>query len=260
MRLLTKRPDELANEVRTLLRKKFNEKKEARVAILVENHSILQYAYMLGILKAGNTYVPLDAKAISERSIRILEISSADLLLTEKGFEKFADMAENSGIMKNENIIFTSLSKLKGMKRQTVDVNEERTAYIIFTSGSTGEPKGVEVQDKAVLNFAFSIISKLNISSEDKTLSLSNFSFDASVFDMYPFLFTGAEIIMISEAEKQSIASLNSYMIENGVTIQCVTTALYHLLLNVENAALKNQYFVFLQRRPFHQMKNQEVV
>ncbi len=237
--LTYKQLDRLANTIGNMLREKLDNIDEAAVAILVNNHSMLRYVYMLGVLKAGYTYVPLDAKAISERSNRILSISGAKILLTENDFEDFAKNVINIGTLKSEEIIFCSLDEIEETNRNSAETDGERSAYVIFTSGSTGEPKGVEVQDKAVLNFISSVVDKLDITCEDKTVSLSNFSFDASVFDMYPFLMMGGEIVLISENERQSVTSLNNYMIENGITIQCMTTALYHLMLNEENPVLK---------------------
>lgn len=231
--------DTLSNYIAGLLTEKLPDYKTAAIAILAANHSVMRYIYMLAVLKAGFTYVPLDAKAISNRSRRILELSEAKLLLTEIEYRDFADDIVGKGLLDDDSVLFESIDKLEKTEYRSAENDVQRSAYVIFTSGSTGEPKGVEVQDKAVLNFTESIISKLDISCNDKTLSLSNFSFDASVFDMYPFLLSGAEIILINEHDRQSISGLNKYMDDNGVTIQCITTALYHLMLNEKNKNLK---------------------
>lgn len=234
-----RRLDRLSNTICKLLRESLDGADEAAIAILVRNHSVMRYVYMLGVLKAGYTYVPLDSRAVSERSYRILRLSGAKLLLTENEFADFANNACEEKILNKEDIIFGAADELEESGRASVKTSGERSAYVIFTSGSTGEPKGVEVQDKAVINFTEAVIKKLGISCEDKTLSLSNFSFDASVFDMYPFLLAGGEIVLISEAERQSIEALNRYMIENGITVQCITTAIYHLILEEKNPVLK---------------------
>ena len=180
--------DTLSNYIAGLLTEKLPDYKTAAIAILAANHSVMRYIYMLAVLKAGFTYVPLDAKAISNRSRRILELSEAKLLLTEIEYRDFADDIVGKGLLDDDSVLFESIDKLEKTEYRSAENDVQRSAYVIFTSGSTGEPKGVEVQDKAVLNFTESIISKLDISCNDKTLSLSNFSFDASVFDMYPFL------------------------------------------------------------------------
>ncbi len=234
--------DHYSDIIRDILIRMLGQKPTANVAILAEHDSFFRFIYMLGILKAGMTYVPIDGAAVSARSKKILKNSKSELLLTEPHYSEFVQQVIADQILTHSQILFYTIKDLAGIDvtdAQDADTDPERSAYIVFTSGSTGEPKGVEVQDKAVINFADSVTKRLQISDSDKTLALSSFAFDASVFDIYPFLLAGAEIIMVPADKKMSISSLNQYMQDNGVTIQCMTTALYHLILSEENPVLR---------------------
>ncbi len=213
------------------------------VAILTENDSFFRFVGMLGVLKAGATYLPVDGSMITERTFYILENGDVDLLITEHRHADSVSQMIEKGILKESSVFFYDTEQLMAEERHSAvqdrETGPDRVAYVIYTSGSTGEPKGVEVQDQAVLNFHDGVSSLLGIGENDITLALSSFSFDASLFDMYPFLLNGGQIVLTPKEVKYSISSLNEYMIRHQVTIQCMTTALYHLFLSEENTVLK---------------------
>ncbi|SHO53570.1 non-ribosomal peptide synthetase [Anaerocolumna xylanovorans] len=251
--------DYCSDVICNMLREILKDQKEATIAILVSN-SFMKFIYMLGVLKAGYTYAPLDYKSAFERNLKILAVANADALLTEERFTDEAEEVIKRGLLIKNEVLIENVSELLKKERREFysESTQERIAYVIFTSGSSGIPKGVEVQDKAILNFCSSVIHRIGISEKDKTIALSNFGFDASVFDMYPFLLSGAEIYLIKEEDRKDIISLNQYMIKSCITIQCMTTALYHLFLNVENPVLE-KLCVIGEKMLFYRKKNYRI-
>lgn len=105
-------------------------------------------------------------------------------------------------------------------------------AYMIYTSGSTGKPKGVVVGRRALNAFTAGISEVLGISSADRILCHSSFSFDASVEDIYPILCCGGELHIIPEEMRRDPSAIARYINENGITGGNYTTRLAMTLID----------------------------
>jgi amino acid adenylation domain-containing protein len=137
-------------------------------------------AYILGILKAGGTYVPIEPDYPEDRREYVLTNSNVELILDSDTFElrnmtKYPD---------------------KDVKDRS---KSDKLAYIIYTSGSTGRPKGVMITHKAAANTIIDINRRFSITSEDKILGLSSMCFDLSVYDIFGALSTGASLNMVPD-------------------------------------------------------------
>src|SRR5262249_26289758 len=134
---------------------------------------------VLGVLKAGGAYLPLDPSYPKERLAFMLEDSGAALLLNEH-------------LLKTDAAAIDAESDADPPPSATVD----NLAYVIYTSGSTGMPKGVMVQHGSLANYIQAANSAYEIVPQDRILQFSSFSFDASVEEIFTSLTSGATLVL----------------------------------------------------------------
>ncbi|MBQ4482817.1 MAG: amino acid adenylation domain-containing protein, partial [Lachnospiraceae bacterium] len=169
---------------------------------------------VLGIHKAGAAYLPIDADYPEDRISYMLEDSGAETVLTEEtvramiaGYENAnpVNLAENSSL-----------------------------AYMIYTSGSTGRPKGVMISHRAMLNFVHFIRYRWHLTEKSRIACHSNFSFDASVEDLYPALTVGGCVFIVPEKERHDIFEMRRYISENSINGGSYSTQFGQLLSSDE--------------------------
>jgi amino acid adenylation domain-containing protein len=183
---------------------------------------------LLGILKAGAAYVPMDPSYPKERLQYILEDCKASIVITQEslvdGLPSFAGRAicldKDWG-----NIAGESAESLIGQ------VNPEDLAYVIFTSGSTGRPKGVEISHRAVINFLNSIRETPGMSAQDTLLSVTTLSFDIFGLEVWLPLTSGAKVVIASEDGARDGKELAALMRQSGATVMQATPTTWRLLL-----------------------------
>lgn len=219
---LEKRSNQFAHY---LIKKGFGQDK---IAALSLNRSSSMIIAVLGILKAGGCYLPMDPTFPDERLFYMIEDSGAELLVTEGIFlERF----KNINICK---IAYDSDQReIQSQSHQNLDlnINVNSLAYIIYTSGSTGKPKGVKVHHLAVTNFINSMSKAPGLTSEDKLLAVTTLSFDISVLEIFLPLSQGASIF-IAENEHISDGEMLSHIIEDfNISILQATPATWALLI-----------------------------
>ncbi len=237
--------DQYSNAVCNFLLDHREQITDGNICVYVGSH-VERFCYIIGILKAGMTYVPMDIHAPASRNCRILNNVQADFLLTDQENLESAKEIAAECHLPEQKIFVRSVEEMKKMPMEyrKVVVDLEHTIYIIHTSGSTGNPKGVKIPERALLNFCWSIQRLCDIHMDDRTCAIQSFCFDVSIMDMFPFFLSGACVYSIPDAVKQDIHSINQYMIENGITMQTMTTALYHLFLEEENPVLKKLFVI----------------
>lgn len=153
---------------------------------LLAGHSPETLIAILGILKSGNAYLPIDTEYPAERVHFILNDSSVKLLITDKKIE-----------IKGEKIIYlTDLELLSGNKENlNIEGNPENPAYLIYTSGSTGKPKGTVITHKNLVNYAF-WAKKIYLSAEEKFIFplFTSIAFDLTITSIFVPLISGNSI------------------------------------------------------------------
>ncbi|WP_245804403.1 amino acid adenylation domain-containing protein, partial [Andreprevotia lacus] len=197
----------------------------ARIALCMTRSQQLLVA-LLGILKAGCSYVPLDPTYPSERLTHMLTDAAPALLLTQTGL---LDVAAHAVPALRLDTI--DLSRFPPTSVQT-GVSGQHAAYMIYTSGSTGRPKGVVVEHAAVVNFLGSMAKAPGITTDDVMLALTTLSFDIAGLELYLPLTVGARIVL-STAEHNADADLLALTIAKyDVTIMQATPSGWRLLLD----------------------------
>lgn len=163
---------------------------ETRVGLLFE-HDAPMVAAVLGSLKAGHTYVPLDPTWPLDRLHSMLEDASPQALLTNHHNRALA--AELAG----PQLPVLDLERLAveaGGDNPVLAVPPEALAYILYTSGSTGQPKGIMQRHRAINHFARVYVNNLHLGPGDGLTLLSSYSFDAAVMDIFGALLSGATL------------------------------------------------------------------
>ncbi|MDF1754990.1 MAG: amino acid adenylation domain-containing protein [Verrucomicrobiales bacterium] len=194
------------------------------VAVMVER-SPEMIAALLGVMKAGGTYIPLDPEFPIERLEMML-----------------ADAAPHSVIVSKATSNNTALGKLKVVNIDKIEatadapkvtgVTAKSLAYIIYTSGSTGTPKGVEIPHRAAVNFLTSMLEKPGLTSEDKLLAVTTLSFDISLLEMFLPLIAGATVVIAGADDVKDGRRLANLINEEDITVMQATPATWQMLLD----------------------------
>ena len=223
-----------ANKVASfLLAKGLN--KETLVPICLER-GFDMISGIIGILKAGGAYVPIDPQYPAERIKYILHDTAASILLTSQAVGTL--IADVSGVEKIEiSSLDDEISKNDRNPLRVVQPNE--LAYVIYTSGSTGKPKGVLVEHHGVVNLIRAQTEYFDITSDERILQFSSFTFDASVEQMFLALTNGAQLILVPESILSDINAFEKYVIENQVSHIHATPSFLENLPVIHSQALK---------------------
>lgn len=167
-------------------------KPETLVAVCVERSPELVVG-LLGILKAGGTYLPLNVEDPPQRLEFILNEAQADVIVTTK--------QDWNPALNPRTVIHPDPEKLAAFNRSNpADRSDpEAVAYVIYTSGSTGKPKGVEITHRSIQNLLLGIQSVLNLNTGDRLLGLAAPTFDISVAEILLPLVSGASSLLLSK-------------------------------------------------------------
>jgi amino acid adenylation domain-containing protein len=201
------------------------------VALCV-NRSPSMIVGLLGILKAGAAYLPIDAAYPSERIKTLLQDSGAKWLLTEQGL--LPNLAEAAEALGCQIICLDSdwekLQQVRGRLAHTAE--PDNLAYVIYTSGSTGQPKGVMIEHRNVVNHNLAVIDAYQIQPEDRVLQFSTISFDIFVEEVFPSLLSGAAVVLLDGARFTDINYLKQTISRHRVSLMNLPTAFWHTLVD----------------------------
>lgn len=226
-----------AKSVAAYLQNNINRNGENLIGIYMER-SIDTIVAILGILYAGDGYVPLDANIPDERASIILNEAKVRAVIIQRSNSKTASF-DKSGI---PALFIDDLVK-ETTKLIQVSRNSQNVAYVMFTSGSTGKPKGVVIRhysiSKLVLNTNY-----IKTSSSDKFLQASTHSFDASTFEIWGALLNGAEMHMLSK--HYDIMELAKTIDEKKITNIVLTTALFNALIDCDICNFEYVKYLFV--------------
>ncbi|WP_075343707.1 non-ribosomal peptide synthetase, partial [Tenacibaculum agarivorans] len=151
---------------------------------------------ILGILKSGGAYVPIDPTFPQARIDYILEDARINLVISTSVNSYALEHTKGLHIVSLDSDWSTITDFSTGTLSQTVTPNH--LAYAIYTSGSTGKPKGVLIEHRNVVNLVTAQIKAFGIDKDDSILQLANFVFDASVEQIFITLSAGAKLVLLS--------------------------------------------------------------
>jgi amino acid adenylation domain-containing protein len=204
---------------------------EARIAVCM-NRTPEMVVAVLGVLYAGAAYLPLDPSYPTERLLWILEDSCAELVITS------SELASRLGITK-ETVLMDGDPSLASEApiAEPVLADPENLAYIIYTSGSTGRPKGVAVRYRGLSNLVGWHIARYQVGAQDRLSQVAALGFDASVWEIWSALASGAELFLAQEEDRLSPESVWAWLRNRRITIAFLPTPLAEAVLALPQRA-----------------------
>jgi aspartate racemase len=216
---------------------------ESPVGICMER-SLEMIVAILGVLKAGGYYVPLDSSYPKERLAFILEDAKVSVLLTQQRVvaDKFKDQRWKIKADDPQSEILDS--RIRAVRLDTDwqaiaraseenpvnTVTAENLAYVIYTSGSTGQPKGVQISHGAVANFITAACAAFSLTAHDRLLQFHSIGFDTAAEEILSCLAIGATLWLRTESMLESIPVFLDTCRSWGITILDLPTFYWHEL------------------------------
>jgi amino acid adenylation domain-containing protein len=218
--------DKLSSRIATYIVAKCGQEDKSPIAVLLGRSANI-IPVLLGILKAGKAYIPLDPSFPKDRLSYIVANSQPKIIIKEEQYE--IEGVEQVTILSLESI-FDEIDEVAEFEI----VSAKDTAYIIYTSGSTGNPKGVEIGHQSLLNFLISMKEVPGINANDTIFSVATYSFDISILDFFVSLISGSVLYIASKNVLADPNLIIKKLEEIKPTIIQATPSFYQMLFNAQ--------------------------
>ncbi|MGD9108495.1 MAG: amino acid adenylation domain-containing protein, partial [Gammaproteobacteria bacterium] len=243
--------DDKANQLAHYLRKKYPGKKSLKnilIGLCIER-SIEMIVGILGILKAGAAYVPLDPSYPQDRLLFMLRDTKVKMLLTKKNV-----LSRLSFLSKEMKKIICLDDDWKQIVKSSHAVPQIKSsvkdlAYVIYTSGTTGTPKGVLITHKNVQRLFTVTQPKFNFNKNDVWTLFHSYAFDFSVWEIWGALLHGGRLVIVPQYITQDLQKFCYLLQKEGVTVLNQTPSVFYQLMNIilqEKISLNSlRYIIF---------------
>jgi amino acid adenylation domain-containing protein len=183
---------------------------------------------LLGVLKSGAAYVPIDPTYPHERKAFMLEDSEAPVLLTQEAL--VGGLPESSAAVVCLDRDWPEIASGPTTAPPS-EGNARSLAYVIYTSGSTGLPKGVEIEHRSVVNLMEAMRKRPGLNAGDVLVNVTTSAFDLSVPDLYLPLFCGARLVIMPRDVTLDGRRLDTALEEAGATFMQATPTTWAMLV-----------------------------
>lgn len=231
---------ELFNKAKAVASRLIQEKVSNEAIAVSLPRGVDQISVVLGIIMAGNHYVPVSLAQPAERRNMIHEKTNIQYIITGESYLESVQWPSCKGLF------FTTEDIEKGQYEsvELPKVSPKLSAYIIMTSGSTGTPKGVDIAHESAWNTIKDINKRYAVSSLDSVLSVSALDFDLSVYDIFfGLLAVGGKVVTLPEKEYKNpdfwLKSINKH----NISIWNTVPILFEMLLVVSRFQKKQGFF-----------------
>ena len=209
---------------------------EKLVGVCIER-SVEMIEALLGVLKAGGGYVPLDPTYPPERLAYMLDDAKITVLLTEDRWRRKLALSLSASQSESAPFETVCIDMVSGQIDQESTQNlarnsaSEDLAYVIYTSGSTGSPKGVGIAHRSLVNCLNSMRDELAFTERETLLAVTTISFDIAGLEIYLPLITGAKILLAGREDVADGSRLLTLLTQHAVTAMQATPSTWRLLL-----------------------------
>ncbi|MCP5105059.1 MAG: amino acid adenylation domain-containing protein [bacterium] len=235
-----------ANQLADYLLKEKGVRPDDRVGIFLAP-SIGRIVAVLGVLKAGGCYVPLDSALPDERLKTMIDDAGIGVVATRQQETRRLrrlqfDCPSFHSVLRLGMELFHRVYSLVedpySKENPLTRVGSFHPAYVIYTSGTTGKPRGVMVEHRSLVNLCCWHLDYYAVTGEDKAALYAGFAFDASVWEMFPYLVGGARLFFTDAEVKADVHELNRCFEKNRVTVCYLPTPFCEQFITME---LKNR-------------------
>ncbi|MFZ5442713.1 MAG: amino acid adenylation domain-containing protein [Myxococcota bacterium] len=197
--------------------------KESLVGLFMDRSADMVVS-LLGVLKAGGGYVPLDPAFPKDRLAFMVEDAALKVIVTTSALVPELP-AHQATIVEMASIGDQPSARVEQ------DAGPENVAYVIYTSGSTGKPKGVEVPHRAVVNFLTSMQREPGLDAHDVLVAVTTLSFDIAVLELQLPLTVGAKVVIATREQATDGVQLRALAEKHRATAMQATPSTWRLLL-----------------------------
>jgi amino acid adenylation domain-containing protein len=220
-RELNERANQLAHYLQT-----FGVQSNVLVGLCVER-SLDMVIGLLGILKAGGGYVPLDPSYPSECLAFMLEDAETPVLVTQQ------TLAAHLPAIDSRIVCLDAEASVLAQQPVTTTTIED-LAYVIYTLGSTGRPKGVQITHSNLLNLLYWHQQAFAVTAADRATQVASPAFDATGWELWPYLSIGASVWLTDEQTRVTPALLRDWLVSQSITISFLPTSLAEQVMALE--------------------------
>ena len=182
-------------------------------------------AAMLGVMRIGATFVPLDPEYPVDRLVYMIDDADIRVVIAEDAYRAML-----------ESDLQVPVTWLHGNERgnrgasgvRAMPISPDSVAYVMYTSGSTGKPKGVQIEHRSLAAYCFADIEVYQVVPEDRTLQFSTLNFDIAIEEIFPPLLTGGCVVVRPRERSQEQNELSAIVNDYQVTAIHLATAYWH--------------------------------
>ena len=198
-----------------------------RVGILMDR-CVELYVALLGILKTGAVYVPIDPMWPDQRIGYVIEDAGLSIFLSMTAFAD--DIPKGAVPTILLDIAWNSIVQ-EDVRTLDVEVTAEHLAYVIYTSGSTGRPKGVPIQHRSLVNYMYAAADLFTLTPGDRVLQFASISFDASAEEIFPTSPRGGTVVARSDAMLATVSTFLEACRDLRLSVLDLPTSYWHQLV-----------------------------
>ena len=184
----------------------------------------------LAVMKSGAAYLPLDPTYPAERLSFIVEDAGSEILIAESDTASWLRSAKCR--LLRLDLEANAIAEESNTPPE-VEITPGSLAYIIYTSGSTGQPKGVEVSHASLLNLIDWHVREFQVTAADRATQIASPGFDAAVWELWPYLSSGASIHFLDEDARFVPELLRDWLLHRRISISFAPTALAERLIHL---------------------------
>ena len=187
----------------------------------------------VGILKAGGAYLPLDPTYPAAWLTFFLDDGQVPVVVAGQRIKERVPKGVYQTILLDDLGRVADFPPLAQSAPAKAAATPKNLAYVIYTSGSTGQPKGVEIAHESLLNLVHWHQQAFGVKSADRASQVANVGFDAAVWEMWPYLATGASLYFAEDETVSDPESLRDWLVAQRITISFIPTPIAEHLLKL---------------------------